>query len=135
MKKKQEPKKEFKIYYLAKDYILVHHTSPDEYYHIYAKDVDPHSHINVGTICYTANEFNVMAIQSDGNFVVNCPVICKEYDVVIPGTELTEIDLTNARQIFKLMDFLKDFWESAINDIKYLIDFALNHSEQESNKE
>lgn len=35
MKKKQEPKKGFKIYYLAKDYILVQHTSPDEYYHIY----------------------------------------------------------------------------------------------------
>lgn len=76
-----------------------------------------------------------MAMQEGGNFVVNCPVICKEYDIVIPGTELTEIDLTNARQIFKLMDFLNDFRESAVNDIKYLIDFALNHSEQETNKE
>ena len=101
------------------DAIIIKHCIDKPYSYIFQKNTTPYEQITDGGA--GSSDFSIWNDSDEYDLEIQCPLICKEYRIIVPKYEIKLIDLTQPKVLFNFLTYIEDFNKKAKDSIYKII--------------
>lgn len=101
------------------DAIIIKNCANESYSEIFQKNTTPYKQITDSGA--SSSDFSIWSDADNYDFEIRCPLICKEYRIIVPKGEIKLIDLTQPKVLFDFLTYIEGFNEKAKNSIYKII--------------
>lgn len=87
--------------------IIVKHNTDKPYYELFEKSVTPYEQIT-DSGC-SSSDFSIYSDKDKYDFEIRCPLICKDYNIIVSKYEIKKINIKDVKPLFNILSYIEDF--------------------------